>query len=1461
MDNAKTKLEISPKNIFSVFFVFTLIIFGVLFFTNQAHATVFVNDTFTDTAGTTLVSHAGEMGATWTHHPVTAGTAQIDSAGRLRSTFSDNFDYYASGIPASADYDVEWDVHVNTVPSVFTLVAAFARFDVNSGVHYEVWYDSNGLWSLYRYTSISSGVIISSWQGTITAGSTYHAKFSLRGSSLTLYVDGTQRIAATNSVITVAGSVGLEMFNTATDGSGIVLDNFSATDAIAATSYTFIGPTVGAVNSASIFFTVTPNGPYTGTITPSSSGSGVFTPTSLAWSGDATAKTFTYTPSSTTGSPHIISVTSSPMLTDPASISYIVDTSFVNDTFTDTAGTTLASHIGETGATWTNHPSYPNETIIDSAGRIRNNYSGHGSTYYSSGVPFSADYIVQTDVTLLSSAGDYMGILGRMSTSSGTFYWFDYSNIRSKWELLKSVNNIVTSLAENSESFGSTGTTHTLQLSMIGSTISGYSDGVLKVTATDSAISSAGRAGIVNDGITIDTTGQHQDNFMAFGSVPVATSYTLTGPTSGTVSVVSTNFAIAPNGTYTGTITPSSSGTGVFTPTSLTWSGDATSKTFTYTPSNTTNSPHTISVTSSPGITDPTSISYTVNPVRTNISVNNSSLYWSRDNVYINASSYALMLTPGSYLKTNFSGTSVDINLDVSVLVSAGVSAGNYPIVRYQIDNGSWTSTQLTPTITALSVSGLSSGTHLLRFEYVSSYSPSNSGATDKWLTPVGAIKVTNLSIDDEMNVSTPTILSKLMRVDGDSITEGLRAIDSTDAVTGNSGVITYAYNLAGLLNTELVQLGYGSQGWLTGWQGNIPTYPNAVDYYYNGVSRLSSGLLAHPPDYWLINQGENDGGDVTSAAQTRLGQARTEAGAVTQIFLLVPFSGAHRAQLTSAYNVYVAANPTDHNIHLLDLGSISFGTTDGLHPNASGHQTLATALATAINNVLPIISASPSSIIQNTNGNTVTITGTNTSWTAGTPGTPTFTLTGGTGASIISQTIISNTSATLTINAGSATGTLTINDPNNNVTTNIIVVADNTPPSTPTVTPSAGTYNSTQSVTLSAAGSDYIKYSLIETPATCSTGTLYSDSTPISVATSQTIYVRACDNAGNSSTENFAYIITTNSTPVVSAVSVSGSAYVGETLTGLYTYSDADNDLEGASTFRWLRNDVAISNATALIYTTVFADLGKTLKFEVTPVATSGTSPGTAVASTGTVIGNTAPVASSLSISGSAYVRETLTGTYTYSDADGDLEGTSTYRWLRNDIAITGATALTYTTVVTDLGTTLKFEVTPVALTGTTTGTLVSTTFSQTIIQRSSGGGYLRPPTMSPVVIIPHSTTPIITTTPPTLPITLPNRTLEPGNTSTNVLSLQNFLYAHNYLTDKKDLDGIYGPRTKKAFTSFVLFLQNYLYNHNYLTNKKEIDGFFGPRTRKALISFQKDHNLVPDGIVGPLTRGEMNK
>jgi hypothetical protein len=182
------------------------------------------------------------------------------------------------------------------------------------------------------------------------------------------------------------------------------------------------------------------------------------------------------------------------------------------------------------------------------------------------------------------------------------------------------------------------------------------------------------------------------------------------------------------------------------------------------------------------------------------------------------------------------------------------------------------------------------------------------------------------------------------------------------------------------------------------------------------------------------------------------------------------------------------------------------------------------------------------------------------------------------------------------------------------------------------------------------------------------------------------------------------------NSAPTASNVTISGTAQVGQVLTGNYTYSDANGDAEGTSTYRWLRDGAPISGATARTYALVSADQGTLIRFEVTPVAVTGTSPGSPVQSpsVGPVAAkppNSAPTATNVTISGTAEVGRVLTGNYTYSDADGDVEGTSSYRWLRDGVTITGATARSYTLVSADQGTMIRFEVTPVAATGASPG------------------------------------------------------------------------------------------------------------------------------------------------------------
>jgi uncharacterized protein YggU (UPF0235/DUF167 family) len=191
-----------------------------------------------------------------------------------------------------------------------------------------------------------------------------------------------------------------------------------------------------------------------------------------------------------------------------------------------------------------------------------------------------------------------------------------------------------------------------------------------------------------------------------------------------------------------------------------------------------------------------------------------------------------------------------------------------------------------------------------------------------------------------------------------------------------------------------------------------------------------------------------------------------------------------------------------------------------------------------------------------------------------------------------------------------------------------------------------------------------------------------------------------------------------TNQAPAVSNIILTGSngesALVGDTLEASYTYSDSESDAEGESVIRWLRNNVAISNATGMSYTVVAADAGSAIKFEVTPKAVAGELIG--IATTSKIINvvsapnaNQTPTVSNVTISdtngGNAVVGDTLMASYTYADNEDDAEGQSVIRWLRNDVIVSSASAMSYTLVDADAGKSIRFEVIPKAATGMLVG------------------------------------------------------------------------------------------------------------------------------------------------------------
>lgn len=212
---------------------------------------------------------------------------------------------------------------------------------------------------------------------------------------------------------------------------------------------------------------------------------------------------------------------------------------FVNDTFTGTAGTLLTAHTPEAGGPWTAHPNYPTSTaVLSDANRLRANGSTN-SIFYAAGVAASANYEVLADfryVGLWSS--QQVGIGGRWDTLTTTGYLVDFYQTDLSFKLNKLVNGVATLLGTYSVT-PTVGQTLAIKLTMVGSAIKVFIDGVERISVTDSSVSAAGRAVVHLLGTTVNNAGMHLDNFSAADSLGIIASPTfLDRNTTATVNVL-----------------------------------------------------------------------------------------------------------------------------------------------------------------------------------------------------------------------------------------------------------------------------------------------------------------------------------------------------------------------------------------------------------------------------------------------------------------------------------------------------------------------------------------------------------------------------------------------------------------------------------------------------------------------------------------------------------------------------------------------------------------------------------------------------------------------------------------------------------------------------------------------------------------------------------------------------------
>jgi hypothetical protein len=186
---------------------------------------IVVSDNMTGSNWADITDRVGQVGAVWNRHPDTPGSRWYIFLNRVHCGVAGAF--YASGIPDSADYDVECDYIIYTdIPNV----GIAGRMNTSTLTFYYTYYQGGEL----VLAKMVGGAITSLgwWVTTLTGGgTTYNLKLSMVGDQIKVYVNDVERIAVTDSSITATGRAGIRSVGINDAYTGKHIDNFVVTDA------------------------------------------------------------------------------------------------------------------------------------------------------------------------------------------------------------------------------------------------------------------------------------------------------------------------------------------------------------------------------------------------------------------------------------------------------------------------------------------------------------------------------------------------------------------------------------------------------------------------------------------------------------------------------------------------------------------------------------------------------------------------------------------------------------------------------------------------------------------------------------------------------------------------------------------------------------------------------------------------------------------------------------------------------------------------------------------------------------------------------------------------------------------------------------------------------------------------------------------------------------------------------
>ncbi|ACU46825.1 neck passage structure protein [Lactococcus phage CB13] len=255
--------------------------------------------------------------------------------------------------------------------------------------------------------------------------------------------------------------------------------------------------------------------------------------------------------------------------------------------------------------------------------------------------------------------------------------------------------------------------------------------------------------------------------------------------------------------------------------------------------------------------------------------------------------------------------TSINVNFIVN-------TAYETPYFAYSIDGADMTRQLITsPTLPTVSLDE-----HIIRV-VVDGLTESE----DKWIGEKGfAFK--DITVDSTGTVTGVLPKNKKIMFFGDSITEGIRVLNMNANSVGNSATAAFPYIASTNLNAISYRVGFGGAGVTKGGNGGVPSLINFID-------NMTKNRLApyYEPDIIVVNMGTNDNDAATDVFKSQYTAAINRLlikYSGTPLFIMVPFNGARKSEITDITN-------NKKGVYMVDTNGWDISTTDGLHPDVAG--------------------------------------------------------------------------------------------------------------------------------------------------------------------------------------------------------------------------------------------------------------------------------------------------------------------------------------------------------------------------------------------------------------------------------------------------------------------------------------------------------------------------------------------